>query len=296
MKVIKPNSITPSSIVSSTLVETEQPWSSTTNYSVGDVVYYNYDGIYQAITGNTNKIPSENPLDWAYIKPVNRWALFDPQISTVSSAQDIIELTIPTGDMQGLAVLNMLGNNVAIEVRNGQGGDIIYSGSQSLIGEVLDWYQYFFFDMENQRNQAIFIDLPLNYIDTYTKITITGVGNVYVGTVTFGRLITLGKTEFGATSRITDYSVKETDEFGETTFVRRAYSKRLTARVLIDNAELNRTQRALYNLRAQPALWFGSENPTMEEALIVFGYYRDFSTDISYPSYSYCSLEIEGLI
>lgn len=296
MKVIRPNTITPSSIISSTIQETEQAWSSNTTYAVDSVVYYGLSGVYQAITANTGKIPTENPLDWAYIRPSNRWALFDSQISTSSTAQNSMQLTLKTGNMQGFALLNIVGNDVSIVVRNGLNGNIIYEATQSMIGEIIDWYQYFFFDMENQKNQAIFIDLPLNYIDTYTTVTVTGVNQVSVGTCTFGRLMSIGKTEYGTTSGITDYSIKETDEFGQTTFVRRAYSKRISGRVLVDNGELNRVQRGLYELRAVPALWFASENPLLEEALVVFGYYRDFSTDISYPTYSYCSLEIEGLI
>lgn len=296
MKVIRPNSVTPSSIVSSTLQETEQAWSSSATYSVGDVVYDGLDGVYQAITQSTNKNPTDNPLDWAYIRPSNRWALFDEQINTASTAQNSITLTVATGNMQAFALLNAVGSDIAITVRNGNGGEIIYQSTQSLIGEVLDWYQYFFFDTETQRNQAIFLDLPMNYIDTYTTISVTGTGKVSIGTCTFGRMLVIGKTEYGTTSGITDYSIKETDEFGQTIFVRRAYSKRMSGRVLINNSELNRVQRGLYELRATPALWFASENPQLEEALVVFGYYRDFSTDISYPTYSYCSLEIEGLI
>jgi hypothetical protein len=296
MKVIKPTTITPSLIISSSLQETEQPWSSIINYSTGARVYVGLDGIYEAITANTNKNPTENPLDWLFIKPSNRWALFDSQISTLSSGQNSINFTLSTGAIQSFALLNITGNTVDVIVRDVGTGDIIYEGFQSLIGEVFDWYQYFFFDLETQRNQAIFTDLPLNYINTTTEVTISGTNTVSVGTFTFGKLLYIGKSEYGVSSGITDYSVKQTDEFGQTTFVRRAFSKRMGGRVLVNNGELNRIQRALYELRAVPALWFASENPSFEEALVVFGYYRDFSTDISYPNYSYCSLEIEGLI
>jgi hypothetical protein len=296
MKIIKPNTITLDTIVSSSLTETQPAWSSSTSYTIGNTVYDEYNGIYQAITNNTNKRPSTSLTDWVYVRPTNRLALFDSQINTVSTATNNITITLKTGNMQGMALLNMIGSNITITVRNGLNGDIIYTGSQSLVGAVIDWYQYFFFDLETQKNQTIFIDLPLNYIDTYTTIVITGVGAISVGTITFGRLLTLGKTEYGTSSGITDYSVKQTDDFGQTNFVQRAYSKRVSCRVLVDNAELNRVQRTLYDVRAVPCLWFASDNPTYEEALIVFGYYRDFSTDISYPEYSYCNLEIEGLI
>ena len=296
MKVIKPTTTIPSSIISSNLQETIAQWSSTPNYSVGSTVCDEFSGIYQAIELNVNKKPSSNPLSWQYLRPANRWALFDTQVTTASTASQLINFTIATGAMQGFALLNLVGNSVTITVRNGLNGPVIYTSTQSLIGQVADWYQYFFFELETQRNQAIFVDLPLNYTDTYTTVEVSGTNTVSVGTCTYGKIANIGSTEYGITSGITDYSVKETSEFGETTFVRRAYSKRMGGRVLVNNAELNRVQRVLYELRATPALWFASVNPLLEEALVVFGYYREFSSDISYPTYSYCSLEIEGLI
>jgi hypothetical protein len=299
MKVIKPSPVIASSIVSSNLQESETAWVSTTSYQEGSVVvddYEGFTGIFQALTANTNKKPENNPLDWVYVRPSNYWAMFDQQINTVSSAQQSIDIRVKTGNMQAIALLNLVGTEVTVTVTDGLNGAVIYTNTQSLIGNVLDWYQYFFFDIDTQRNQAIFVDLPINYIDTYTRIQVTGVGTVSIGTCTFGKLITIGDSEYGFTSGITDYSVKQTNEFGDTIFVRRAFSKRMSGRVLINNAELNRVQRALYDLRGVPALWFATQNPNLEEALVVFGYYKDFQTDISYPNYSYCSLDIEGLI
>jgi hypothetical protein len=296
MKVIKPNPVTVASIVSSNLQETEPAWVSTTNYSIGAVVYDGFDGIYQAITANLNKQPSLNPLDWAYLRASNRWALFDSEINTASTRQNLIDFRLATGNQQGFALLNMTGASVEITVTDGLNGPVVYTNKQSLVGQVFDWFQYFFFDIETQRNQAVFVDLPLNYINTYTRVVVEGTGTVSIGGCTFGRLLTIGSSEYGFTSGITDYSVKQTDEFGTSTFVRRGFSKRMTGRVLVPNNELNRVQRTLYELRAIPALWFASQNPNLEEALVVFGYYKDFSTDISYPNYSYCSLDIEGLI
>jgi hypothetical protein len=296
MKVIKPSSADATTIVSSTLTEVNQEWSNTTSYTAGAIVCDGLLGIYQAITPNTGKKPSENPLDWQYIQPSNRFAFLDSQISTTSTADQLIEIKLATGALQGLALLNLQGNLVEVTITDGETGPVIYNGVQSLLGDIFDWYQYFFFELETRKNQAIFIDLPLNYINTFTTIKLTGPNQVSIGTCTFGKILEIGSSEYGFTSGITDYSVKQTDEFGQVTFVRRAYSKRMSGRVLINNADLNRVQRTLYDLRAVPALWFASQNPTLQEALVVFGYYKDFSTDISYPKYSYCSLDIEGLI
>jgi len=296
MKVIKPNTVTESSIVSTNLQETEQEWLSTTNYAEGSTVVDGYDGIYQAISANINKKPSTNPLEWSYIGPSNRFALFDSEVSTISSRDLLIDVTFATGNMQAFAVLNVVAATVEITVTDGISGPVLYTSKQSLGGEVFDWYEYFFFDIETQRNQAIFTGIPPNFINTYTRLRIESQGLVSVGICTFGRSLTIGNSEYGFTSGITDYSVKQTDEFGQTTFVRRAFSKRMSGRVLVNNADLNRVQRTLYDLRAVPSLWFAAENPNLEEALVVFGYYKDFQTDVSYQNYSYCSLDIEGLI
>lgn len=300
MKVIKPTTITPSSIVSSSLTETVPAWSSVTTYAIGTQVYDGLYGVYQAVTSNTNKQPRNNPLDWSYVRPSNGWALFDSEASTVSTGTTTITFKIATGTLEGIALLNLVANTVAIKVTDGVSGPIIYEASQSLTSNTFfDWYEYFFRDTDTAliRTQAVFTDLPLlNYTNTYTEVTITGTGTVSIGTCTFGTMSEIGSAEYGVTSGITDYSVKETDEFGQTTFVRRAFSKRMTGRVLIDNKQLNSVQRTLYSLRAVPALWIASQNPDLEEALVVFGYYKDFTTDISYPNFSYCSLEIEGLI
>jgi hypothetical protein len=198
--------------------------------------------------------------------------------------------------MEGLALLNLSAASVTITVTDGVSGPVIYTKTQVLTGEIVDWNEYFFADTEIERNQAVFIDMPPFFINTYTRIQIVGDGAVSIGTCTYGKVFTIGSSEYGFTSGITDYSIKQTDEFGETVFIPRAFSKRMSGRVLVNNAELNKVQRALYGLRAVPALWFATQDPSLEEALVVFGYYKDFQTDISYQNYSYCSLEIEGLI
>lgn len=296
MKVIKPTLISPASIVSNSLLETEAAWNSTTNYVTGNIVVDGYNGIYQALENNHDSQPSTHPLLWSYLRPANRWALFDSGISTVSTAQQEIDITLATGNMQGLAILNLNATSVTVTVTDGLNGPVIYTSTQNLIGVVYDWYQYFFFDPDTQKISAIFSDMPSSYTNTYTRIQISGSGTVSVGTVVAGRLVTIGSSEQGFSAGIQDYSVKQTDEFGQTTFVQRNFSKRINGRVLVNNADLNRVQRVLYDLRAVPAVWMASQNPNFEEALVVFGYYRDFSTDISYPNYSYCSLDIEGLI
>jgi hypothetical protein len=101
--------------------------------------------------------------------------------------------------------------------------------------------------------------------------------------------------EQGATVGIIDYSRKDTDpETGVTTFTRRAFSKRMSGQFLLNNGQLNAVQRILAEIRAVPSVFIGSEAADYSP-LIVYGFYRDFSIDIAYPTKSFCRIEVEGL-
>jgi hypothetical protein len=78
--------------------------------------------------------------------------------------------------------------------------------------------------------------------------------------------------------------------------VERAFSKRMTARLMLDTVQISRVQQVLARVRAKPSVWVGVPGDSTFNPLTVYGYYRDFSVDVAYPTKSYCSLEIEGLV
>jgi hypothetical protein len=187
-----------------------------------------------------------------------------------------------------------VGQTLTVTVRDGLAGPVVYGPSViALDGTIIaDWYQYFF-EPSVQLAEVALTDL-VPYQDAHITITLDGTGTVECGICLIGTFYTLGDTEFGATVSIIDYSRKETDTFGVTTFVRRAYSKRMNARMMLDTAQINKVQRVLADLRATPCAWIGTDESGFEP-LTVYGFYRDFSIDVAYPTKSYCSLEIEGL-
>ena len=120
-------------------------------------------------------------------------------------------------------------------------------------------------------------------------------GDVSLGEFIFGSLTDLGQVQYGLTAGIVDYSRKDTDEFGNVSLVERPFSKRLSCEFFVDNFRINRVQQLLISLRAKPSVWVATDNPTFEEAAIIYGFYRDFSLKIAYPNHSIYSIEIEGL-
>lgn len=283
-------------IIYTNVVDTTPIWSSATSYVVGAKVRYS-NRIWESLVGsNLNNQPDTSPTKWLLIGADNIHATFDGQISTSSSATTKLIYVLKVGSIDSIALINMQAVTARVVVYDPTAG-IVARRIAGLSGmAVFDWYQYFFYDPLIVRTQISFTDLPA-YANSYITIELEGdVGDtVSVAEIIFGLVEDIGGTQYGATSGIVDYSIKQTDEFGNVTFVKRNFSKRLSAQVFVDNININRVQRFLYDIRATPVVWIGADDPNLEEAMVVYGFYKEFSVDIGYPSFSLCSLEIEGL-
>jgi hypothetical protein len=302
MIVVRPTQVASTMLASTTAVEAYAAWAAATNYSVGaKVLRTSTQRIYQRlIAGTTATVPELDNTNWSDYSPSNKWAMFDQQTSTLTVATTSLEVTVASGSMDTVMLLGLDAYSVTLTVRDGLGGTIGYTNTVSVASNnPANWYDYFFQDLLNPApsTQTLFRDLP-PYPNSHITILLTGGSGetITIGNMLFGLRQELGSTQYGAKAGIIDYSSKDTDIYGTTTFVVRAFSKRLTADLLLDNAQLNRVQRLFYNLRAIPCIWIGHDDAAFSEALIVYGFYRDFSTTIAYPYHSLCSLEIEGLI
>ena len=295
MKVVKPTPITAAMLVGTTATETYTAWNAATAYVLNDIVLRTAtQRLYQRlIAGTTATAPESDTTNWLDIAPSNIWAMFDGEISTTTDRTTSITVVLKPGYVNSLALFGLVGSSIDITVRDALAGAIVYTHSQTLDGTIIaDWYQYFF-EPVVQLGEVVLTDLP-PYGDAHITVVITGTGTVECGICLVGTFYTLGDTQYGASVGIVDYSRKETDAFGITTFVRRAYSKRMTARLMLDTVQINKVQRVLADLRATPCAWIGVDNDTYAP-LVIYGFYKDFSIEIAYPTLSYCSLEVEGL-
>lgn len=295
MKVIKLTAITSAMLVSTTATETYSAWNAATAYTAGDIVLRTTtQRLYERlISGTTATAPESDTTNWLDIAPSNKWAMFDNYTSTQTTQATPLTVVVKPGLVNSLALFSMEGTTLTVTVRDALAGSVVYSYTQSLDGTVIsDWYQYFF-EPYDPITDVVLTDLP-PYGDAHITVDITAATTAKCGILAVGTVYPLGDTLHGAAAGITDYSVKTTDEFGTTSFVVRAYSKRMSARFMLDNGQLNKVQRVLSDVRATPCVWIGTGSQRYSP-LTVFGFYRDFSIDVAYPTYSYCNLEIEGL-
>lgn len=295
MKVVKPVSFDPAvHLISSNATEPNPAWSSATNYALDAVVSYNYRLYRSLVANNLNKVPSTSIIEWVDIGPTNIYAMFDSEINTATTKTSPLTVTIAPGIVNSLGLFGLIGESVTITMTNGAGGATVYNKTISLNGTVIaDWYQYFY-EPTLQLSELVVTDIP-PYANGRITISITSAtSSVAVGILSVGTVYDLGATQFNPEVGIIDYSKKETDANGKTSFVKKAFSKRMQATMMLDNGQLNKVSAILNDLRATPCIWIGSDDPTYN-VLLIYGFYRDFSITIPYAAKSLCSLEVEGL-
>lgn len=299
MKLIKPITINDSRFISSTVAEPatgETLWNAATAYNVGDLAARTTTHrIYRRkVAGTTASNPESDTTNWEDYAPTNRWAMFDQEVNTQSSVTSPLTVTIAPGICNGLALIELVGTSVTVTITDGAAGPTVYNVTVGLEqSSVADWYQYFF-EPFSQRGTLVLTDLP-PYPNARVTISVTGSGTVKCGGFIVGTLYTLGGTQYGVTAGIRDYSKKETDTAtGAVTLVPGKFSKRLRAKLQVNAGAVGPIQTLLTELRATPCVWIGDDTGT-NEALTVFGFYRDFELDVSYPTVNHYSLDIEGM-
>lgn len=271
LKLVRPAVVDDDVLVTSTVPENDYPvWSAGLTYALGNrVIDHAAHRIYEsAIDGNIGHDPADLAGQWIDIGPTNRWAMFDQALGSLTEAAGSIVVTLnPVDPIDAIALLDVTATSVRVQ---GIGYD------QSLAPAVA-------------AGAVSFLDMP-ETASTLT-ITISGPGTVSVGTLLIGKLVGLGTTEASPTAAITDYSRKETDDFGEVTLVERAWAKRMEVRALISTASVDLVAARIANVRATPALWIGD---AALESLAIYGFFKDFSIEVG-ENVSTLALSVEGL-
>ena len=218
-----------------------------------------------AADGNTGNDPLGASGLWIDIGPTNRWAMFDQALGTSTLRNGGMVVTIDAGAVHAVALLDVVGATVRVQTTG-------YDQTQA-VGP----------------GAITFLDLP--GVDADLVVTVTGVGETSVGTLLVGQLVALGITGESPTAGITDYSRKETDDFGEVTVVERAFAKRMSAKALITTDAVDLVANRIAAVRARPSLWIAA---TAFDSLIVYGFFKDFSIEVG-ENVSTLSLTVEGL-
>ena len=299
MKVIKPTVITDAMLTHDTVPETDYPaWVSGATYAVGDkCIRTSTHRIYQRlVAGAGTTAPESDTTNWEDVGPTNKWAMFDNVVGTATTTTSPLTRVINPGSATGLALLELIGRQAQVVMKDQTGGTTVYSKTIDLDGTIIESVYDWFFAEYEQLTDVVLTDLPGQFPNGELTITVTATsGNVSCGVCKPGTVIEIGDTLAGAKAGIVDFSGKERDTFGNYSVVERSFAKEASFAVLTQKSDFNKIFRRLASLRATPAIYIGTEM-TGYEPLIVYGFYKDFSIDVAYQSHHLCSLEVEGLI
>lgn len=298
LSIVQPVTVTDAMLISTDIPENDYPvWASGTTYAAGVRVILTHK-VYESLqAANINNNPTASPAWWIEVGPTNRWKAFDTSNSTQTVGTGTppkISYTLRPGQaINCLAVLNVT-NATTLRVRL---VDAVYG---TVYDETVDfsalplasnWWAWFF-GQKRRQTQHVALDLPA-YPNADLILEFNGGTGLAVGVIMFGQQQRYGLgVRYGARVGIQDYSRKETNEFGDTELVVRAFAKRANFGLFIDGNEVDPLQNYLASVRAVPCLWVGTND---YEATVVFGFYKTFDILISYPTHSDCELEIEGL-
>lgn len=299
-RVIKPISITDAALLSSTAAENDYAaWNAVTAYTAGQrVIRVATHRIYERLISGTTATAPENDLtNWLDIGPTNRWAMLDDVVGTQTALVTPLTVVLQPGRLSGVALMELEGRTASVSMKHTPGGTTVYSATIELDDTVVESFYDWFFEPYVQRTDVVFTGLPDQFYDGELTVQITSTpgSTVKCGVCKVGEAIELGYTLSGATVGITDYSKKEADAWGRYSIAQRAWSKRATLQVMVEKRAFARVFRALAALRATPCVWIATDEADYSPMLI-YGFFKDFSIDISYPTFELCSIDIEGLI
>lgn len=252
------------------------------------------DMILYEVSSNVSNTTNQPPhADWNVVEYINPYKCFDgAQGSQTTKAASPLTVTVtPAIACNGAAVINVDATRVTVTVTDDIEGEV-YSKTEELLEDVTNWWEYFFLEY-SEKTDAIFTDLP-SYpgADITLEVERDGAGAVLVGEFVVGQLKPIGYTQFGASAGIVDYSRKVADEFGTYTIEERTFSERASFDLQIETSDLSIVKRFLTKIRATPCVFVG--DPT-QDALVVYGFFRDFDVVLSSPTISECSITVESI-
>lgn len=304
-----PIEVTDAMVSSSTVAEPdagEAVWNAATAYAVDDeVIRTSTHRVYTCVVAGTDATPPEQSIykttpRWVDTRPTNKWAAFDGMTSTQTAIVTPLTYVLRPGTINAIAFYGLDGATLDVSIKDAPGGSVVYTYTQDLIEPPLDHYDYYFGRIKTLTKVLIKDLVP--YADPEVTITITAALGVTVkaGMIALGDLRTLvtegnfGGTVAGAKARPTTYSYIKTDDFGNTTIVRRSKATDLEITVPLENSDTDAALLTIQEILDVPVAVFASDAPGFT-GLNTFGL---VSGDVAYqgPVYSTVQISVKGLI
>jgi hypothetical protein len=286
------------SLTSSNVSETLSKWDASTAYSAGDEVYY--DGAtphkkYEALTSTTGDIPPDSPTKWADKGTTNRWAMFDESTSTTTKSGSI-EVTIDSSMCGTVVLMGLEADSVAFSLS--YDGTVKWTETVTLAhptSSLSTWHSYYFDEIET--DTSCVVDIPLYRTLSQLSIDIDhGTSDAVCAVCAIGKAEYLGGTMYGCKIGIDDYSIKDTDDFGNTYLDVGAYAKNMDLELYAKSDTVDHINDVLASARGTASVWLGNNDDTSFESLRIYGFYEDYEITLEQCNYATVSISVRGLV
>lgn len=269
-KVLVPLTITDAMLTSSTVAEPysgETAWVSAGTYIAGDIrIRTTTHRKYLALIDHTGItiLPEDDPTRWKDVGATNRWAMFDARRTTQTTATTAITVVVRPGFFNALDFLLLDGAALELTVKDAPGGAVVFNETRSLDGPYLDEYDWCWGPFRSQTKQLFSGLLP--YPDAEVTITVSaGAGTpVGIGMCALGDLRSLilggwGGTQYGASADPISNSYIKTDDFGDTTIVKRASATNLNLSIILPKSDADYALACLQEVLDMPCAVIATE-------------------------------------
>lgn len=283
-----------SALISSSVPETDASvWVSGATYALGaEVIRLQTHRVYVCLAAGVSSVaPEDDASRWSDDRPVNRWAMFDLQVSTKTVFSDDIEVVIEPGRVDTIGVVGAIG--VGVEVTSRYAGDVVYQEWLPLdMTERRTWYQYFCGGF-NTVPMVTFFGLPP--VSGQITVKIIGDEQVSCGALIAGNSFAIGGLRREPKIPWVDYSKTITDDFGATTFVPRASAHRFIGDLNVPKRRISQVYRQIELAAGTPSLWVVSDDPQYA-FMNTFGWCTKFEPSAPYEQWFICDLQLQSVI
>lgn len=304
MKLLSPYTLDlTTGIKSSSIAEDDYPlWGESTDYVIKDrVVRTATHKVYESITGGVSATPPEDALggdtpEWIVVKSTNRWSMFNDLLTDFTTSNNDITTTVNTGSIEGVALLGLVGSQATVTITDKLTTETIFTETREIDGSVVaDISDWFFVDPEYNAD-IVFQGIPIGFTEVELTINIEkGSDSAGCGVCKFGTIDFIGDTLHGASISIVDYSVETVDSFGYLQITERGFIKAISSKMITTKANFSKIFKLVSRRRAIPTVYITTD-ASGYEPLIAYGLFHDFTLDISYSQYNYCTLVVHGVV
>ena len=287
-------------LIASNVIESDTAdaplWDAGTAYAIATRVRRPNHRVYRALQASTGKTPeqfatSDATAIWQDVGPTQRWAPFDGNISTTTSAPEEVYYVLRPGAVTtAVGVFGMDSSDIRTSVVDAAGVPV-YQRTKNLRIKTSRSMSDYLFKPIVRRPDEVFDDLP-PFKNGLICITARKPGSVAkIGDLVIGRLENAGTMQWKPEIRTLRRSTITDDGFGNLTFNKKRSSKLITCDVRIENERVDDVVRLLDNYTDEPCVIIGDTHWT---SLICLGYIQDFRLTLDGPAGSLYNAQIQG--